>query len=146
MSLDCPHCGKSIMVIKTQEIDSAKSVGRAGADLSKGIIESTLDAISEKVSKTIEKQTSALGSLENFNRIASGSLSTGKDGSLASGWGGSMHEQLMKRNEKFQKDKDNGGYDHKAFVREVQIDPEAVNKERVAKLVQNMIQFGSKKG
>ena len=146
MSLECPHCGKSIMVIKTTEIDSAKSVGREGSDLAKGVIESTLEAITEKVSKTIEKQTSALGSLESFNKMASGKLCDGRDGSLSAGWGGAMHESLKKRGDLLKKDKDNDGYDHKAFVKEVQTDPEAVSKEKVAKLVQNMIQFGSKKG
>jgi hypothetical protein len=144
MSFVFPHCGKSIMVIKSKEIDSAKAVGREGEDLSGGIIKSTIDAISEKVTKTIE--TSALGSLENFNRIAGGTLCNGRDGSLSAGWGGAMHESLKKRGDLLKKDKDNGGYDHKAFVKEVAADPEAVSKEKVAKLVQNMIQFGSKKG
>lgn len=146
MSLECPHCGKSIMVIKTKEIDSAKSVGRAGADLSEGIVKSTLEAITEKVSKTIEVQTSALGSLEKFNQMASGDLGEGKSGTLSSGWGGAMMNSLKKRGELVKKDRDNVGYDHKKFVEEVRTDPEAIDKERVAKLVQNAIQFGFGKG
>ena len=131
MSLECPHCGKSIMVIKTKEIDSAKSVGREGEDLSGGIVKSTLEAITEKVSKTIEKQTSALGSLENFNKMASGNLCDGRDGSLSSGWGGAMVQSLKKR-EDLVKD----GYDPKQVAKDIRDNPDTVDRAKVAKLFQ----------
>jgi hypothetical protein len=138
MEPTCPHCGKSIMLIKSKDLTATKTVSAEGKDLSQGIVKATTDAVTEKVLKTVDEKMNALGFLEKLNKVASGDLSSGGDTSLSSGWGGAMVQSLKKREELVQT-----GYDPKEFVKG---DPEKMDKAKAASMLQKLIHGSLSKG
>jgi len=143
MEFSCPHCGKVIEVTKRLDVTKSKPVGRPKASLSEGVVVAVTESVDAVVSK-VDPKVSAMTSLEVLSQIACGNLSKSQGDSLGSGWGGAMFGALRKRSELIQQGEEIG----KALSPEefAKANPESVNKEAVAGLLQKMIHGALNKG
>lgn len=131
MSFKCPHCGNDLEVMKSEDLTKAEPVGQPEGDLSSGIVKATEAAIEKKLSAAPET-SEVLNSLEALNSLANGSLGE-SDSGLSAGWSGAMFGALKSRNDKQEQQ---SAYDPEEIAK---ADPENLDKDAVAKTVQNMI-------
>jgi len=124
-------------VLKAEDITKAQPVAQPNSDLVGGIVQATAAAIEAKVEKASGKEV-AVSSLEALNDLANGALGSQGSG-LASGWGGAMVDALKSRD----KQTSQPGYTPEELAK---ADPENVDKEAVAKTVQNMLHGALCKG
>lgn len=131
MSFKCPHCGSALEVMKCEDLTKAQPVSKPEGDLASGIVEATAAAIEKQVGEVSGTEV-AVNSLAMLNNLANGNLGDSESG-LASGWGGAMVEALKARREE---DRSAAAYAPETLA---QSDPENLDKDAVAKTVQNMI-------
>lgn len=131
----CPHCGKTLIITKAEDITAAKSVGRPTGDLAGAVTKSIAESVNEKIADTVQKVSqgtdAVLTSLSKLNQMANSTVSKDANEGLGHGWSGIMRQSLRRRDELVAK-----GYDSKELADE---DPERLDKSRAASTLQNMI-------